>query len=640
MKIYTQKNTIFFVFFFFISFFGSFSLVKPAETINYYSFIPTNNSNYTNSSAYYNPADFSGQSYPQISEDTPCVDLKSDLRIGTRDYTIFGPITKLQMFLYKNEYMIYPPTGLFIYYTFDGVRNFQRDNGLMETGVVDRNTRAALKIASCPVKSNPIVVTPPPASYYCSLNNISYSSLAELNSKCVSSPNDPKTIYIINYDGNGSDSGAPTKTSETVIRGSSISLPDEGTLFKNGHIFYGWSTSPSGSNPLLTGSSYTPVSNTTLYAVWDKDNSSTYTVEYDGNGADSGSPSINSQTVNIGSSVNLASQGTLVKSGYTFKGWSEYSSGVPLLLANSSYTPTSDISLYAIWDGGNNNGGGSNNRINNVIRLSQAYQGLYLYSDFPTNSDVVVGYNYDACIPGNNQCETLYGQSTIYKGTSKSSLILSGNPNKPEINDFSLSINNISPSSDTQYVYMCETGTQNCNFSSTYTINYNSNNADSGTPSSVSQSVGIGGSVALAAQNTLTRNGYAFGGWSTSPSGTNPLSAGANYIPSSNMTLYAVWTPLTNPSNKLSIINIDSTGSFYISATLPVTSDITITYNYVSCYKVVTCSTKTGYTNILSGNIKSGNINSGNSAFNPVTFKNQTITNVVPNNDSNYSYTY
>ena len=106
-----------------------------------------------------------------------------------------------------------------------------------------------------------------------------------------------------------------------------------------------------------------------------------------------------------------------------------------------------------------------------------------------------------------------------------------------------ISINNITPASDSKYIYMCDktSDASICNFSSTYTINYSPNGADSGTASTVSQAVGIGSSVALATQNSLVRYGYTFGGWSTSQSGTNPLSPGASYIPSTSITLYAVW---------------------------------------------------------------------------------------------------
>lgn len=436
MKIYTQKNTIFFVFFFFISFFGSFSLVKPADVVDYSVFSANSNiSNYVNSSAYYNPSDFSGQPFPKATEEVSCLDLQHNLNIGNRDYTIFGPVTRLQTFLYQNEYMIYPPTGLFIYYTFDGVRNFQRDNGLVETGVVDKNTREALKKATCQTtKVVPItpVVTPQPIypTYYCSLNNTYYSSQIELNSKCInSSPVDPKTVYFINYNSNNADSGSPTLSSQSVITGSSVILSDEGTMIKNGYTFDGWSTSPTGTNSISAGSTYTPNSNTTFYAVWTQDAGYTYTVEYDVNGADGGSPSTYTQTVNVGDSLILANPQSMYKNGYTFMGWSINSTtGTPLLEATDDYTPPSDITLYAVWQGGTNGGSGGGNGntiINNpvsIVNTGDLFGSFYISASKPVTSLIIVDYTYNYCTKM-NLCIPQTGQAYIYPGSDKSTTI-------------------------------------------------------------------------------------------------------------------------------------------------------------------------------------------------------------------------
>ncbi len=242
-----QKNKTFFILFFIFSFFSFFSIAKPAETFNYSAFLPAaNNSNYINAAAYYDPSDFSGQKFPLITEDIPCVDIKHNIGPGTRDYVVFGPILKLQMYLYQNEYMLYPPTGLYLDYTYDGVRNFQRENGLRETGTLDLNTRVAIKQITCETKNNtyPVLnptpapnqysnyysyqtpaqnqypnyysssaptsnLTPTQTLYYCSLNNKYYYSQAELNSNCVNINNNQIT-YTLNYNTNGADIGSPS----------------------------------------------------------------------------------------------------------------------------------------------------------------------------------------------------------------------------------------------------------------------------------------------------------------------------------------------------------------------------------------------------------------------------------------------
>jgi uncharacterized repeat protein (TIGR02543 family) len=51
-------------------------------------------------------------------------------------------------------------------------------------------------------------------------------------------------------------------------------------------------------------------------------------------------------------------------------------------------------------------------------------------------------------------------------------------------------------------------------------------------------------------QNTFTRNGFTFAGWSTSPTGSVEYTDGANYGFATDLTLYAVWTE--NPSTPTS----------------------------------------------------------------------------------------
>ena len=45
------------------------------------------------------------QAFPTFDSDAPCLDAKYDLKIGSRDYSIFGNVAKLQLFLYSNGIM-------------------------------------------------------------------------------------------------------------------------------------------------------------------------------------------------------------------------------------------------------------------------------------------------------------------------------------------------------------------------------------------------------------------------------------------------------------------------------------------------------------------------------------------------------
>jgi len=78
----------------------------------------------------------------------------------------------------------------------------------------------------------------------------------------------------------------------------------------------------------------------------------TYTVTYNPNGGSGTIP--DSQTVQSGSSVQLRSGSGLSKSSFIFGGWNTNTSGTGTnYSAGSSFTPTSDITLYAKWDPSN-----------------------------------------------------------------------------------------------------------------------------------------------------------------------------------------------------------------------------------------------------------------------------------------------
>jgi uncharacterized repeat protein (TIGR02543 family) len=73
----------------------------------------------------------------------------------------------------------------------------------------------------------------------------------------------------------------------------------------------------------------------------------TYTVSYYGNGATSGS----STSVSVTEGYNTTAKSNwFTKTGYTFKGWATSSSGSVEYTAGQSFTPSSSMSLYAVWE--------------------------------------------------------------------------------------------------------------------------------------------------------------------------------------------------------------------------------------------------------------------------------------------------
>jgi uncharacterized repeat protein (TIGR02543 family) len=87
-----------------------------------------------------------------------------------------------------------------------------------------------------------------------------------------------------------------------------------------------------------------------------------------------------------------------------------------------------------------------------------------------------------------------------------------------------------------------------------YTLNYSANG---GTVSPTSVTYTVGGSPLTLLTPTL--NGSTFSGWNTLSNGSgSTYAAGASYVPTSNVTLYAQWT--VTPLENVSTVNFDSNG--------------------------------------------------------------------------------
>ena len=165
---------------------------------------------------------------------------------------------------------------------------------------------------------------------------------------CPGPEGDPKD-YTVTFHANGA-TGGTAPVPQTVTAGSAITLPTRGTLVKTGFVFGGWNTKSDGLGITYNANdSYTPNSNITLYAQWDLPGSNTWTVSYDGNGATGGKVP-DAQSVNKGSSINLAPGSGISKTGYTFGGWNTRDDGEgTTYAANSSFTPEDDTTLFAVW---------------------------------------------------------------------------------------------------------------------------------------------------------------------------------------------------------------------------------------------------------------------------------------------------
>jgi uncharacterized repeat protein (TIGR02543 family) len=169
-------------------------------------------------------------------------------------------------------------------------------------------------------------------------------------------------VYSVNYS-RGAGSGTPPTDLVAYRTGDTFEIAADTDLTNPGFTFAGWND---GATTYQPGATYTVASsNITLTAQWTavpvsniekpREVWSTY---FNSNGADSGNAPDgvgvyeNSNAAitlpgNIGSLTNPANKQPMVKSGFTFEGWSTSRTGVNPL--PSRFIPTGNSTLYAIW---------------------------------------------------------------------------------------------------------------------------------------------------------------------------------------------------------------------------------------------------------------------------------------------------
>jgi uncharacterized repeat protein (TIGR02543 family) len=127
--------------------------------------------------------------------------------------------------------------------------------------------------------------------------------------------------------------------------GSVIALPLTGDIARASFTHIGWTN---GASFYGIGASYTVTSQNVIFSPVFTRN--TVTITYNSNGATSGSaPANQSYEIGSGPLALRGNTGNLAKTGYLFIGWQETptaASGVSL----SNYTPTTGITLYARWE--------------------------------------------------------------------------------------------------------------------------------------------------------------------------------------------------------------------------------------------------------------------------------------------------
>lgn len=270
----------------------------------------------------------------------------------------------------------------------------------------------------------------------------------------------------------------------------------------------------------------------------------TYSVAYNSNGSDSGTvPTDASSPYTSGSNVTvLGNTGSLVKTGYTFAGWTIASDGSGSILnAGSTFSITANTSLYAKWNPAVGQTVTFNSNFGTPAITTQTASSS---TNLTSNSFTRPGYTFTGWNTAANGTGTAYSNNASYSFSANITLFAQWSAN-----------NN--------------------------TITFDANG---GTGTMSSQSIATDASATLNS-NTFTRTGYTFAGWATTAGGAVAFANGASYtMGTSNATLFAVW----NANNYSVIFNGNgSDGGTMANQTIAAFATATLTAN---------AFTRTGYT--------------------------------------------
>jgi uncharacterized repeat protein (TIGR02543 family) len=152
--------------------------------------------------------------------------------------------------------------------------------------------------------------------------------------------------YTVTYSNAGSSSGTAPNTA-TVAEATTYTTASSTSLAKTGFTFNGWSTAENaGGTSYTAGGTFTmPAANVTLYPMWRG------TITYDANGG-TGTPTVSTQTFNLGTTATLTTVGTLSRVGFTFLGWKSSTTATTYTAPGGSFATsglTAGPTLYATW---------------------------------------------------------------------------------------------------------------------------------------------------------------------------------------------------------------------------------------------------------------------------------------------------
>lgn len=157
--------------------------------------------------------------------------------------------------------------------------------------------------------------------------------------------------FTLSFNGNGNTSGVAPEIKKYDYH-TTATVPDKGTLKRDGYTFSGWNTAQNGSGAAFSASDTfaMPASEMALYAQWIV--LPIYKVTYDNNSADSGTVPVDSTSYYNGKEVTVAGNpGKLTRSSHSFSGWNTKADGTgESYNAGSKFMmPDSAVTLYVKW---------------------------------------------------------------------------------------------------------------------------------------------------------------------------------------------------------------------------------------------------------------------------------------------------
>ncbi|MCL2571705.1 MAG: InlB B-repeat-containing protein [Defluviitaleaceae bacterium] len=362
----------------------------------------------------------------------------------------------------------------------------------------------------------------------------------------------------ITFNNNG---GTGTMTNQVFQPNVAQNLTNN-AFTRSGWTFAGWSTSASGTVVYNNGQSITNNTNRTLFAVWTQGT----VVTFNANG---GTGTMPNQVFQNNVAQNL-SNNAFTRTGFTFAGWSTSATGAVVYNNGQSITNTATRTLFAVWTQGTtvtfNANGGTGTMPNQIFQPNVA-QNLnnntftragFTFAGWSTSASGSVVYNNGQSIT-NNTNRTLFAVWT--QGTTVTFNANGGTGTMPnqifQPNVAQNLSNNAFTRTGFTFAGWSTSASGAVEFTNGQSIINNTNrtlfavwtqattvtfNANSGTGTMPAQTFQTNVAQNLN-NNTFTRAGFTFAGWSTSASGSVVYTNGQSIINNTNRTLFAVWTP-------------------------------------------------------------------------------------------------